>query len=63
MPLYKIIWCEGYAIANPKLITFNELKEDHWNLNDATLKRISQLKLGQKIEVSDANCRFVIGVE
>ncbi len=30
---FKVEWKEGYPKTKPKIVSFDELKQDHWNLD------------------------------
>ena len=30
---FKVEWKEGYPETKPKIVSFDELKQDHWNLD------------------------------
>ena len=30
---FRVEWKEGYPKTKPKIVSFDELKQDHWNLD------------------------------
>ena len=51
---FKVEWKEGYPETKPKIVSFDELKQDHWNLDaygENIIGDLADLNVNQSLEV------------
>ena len=51
---FKVEWKEGYPETKPKIVSFDELKQDHWNLDaygENIIGDLADLNVNQSLDV------------
>ena len=51
---FKVEWKEGYPKTKPKIVSFDELKQDHWNLDaygENIIGDLADLNVNQSLDV------------
>ncbi len=51
---FKVEWKEGYPKIKPKIVSLEELKQDHWNLDaygENIIGNLADLNVNQSLDV------------
>jgi hypothetical protein len=51
---FRVEWKEGYPKTKPKIVSFDELKQDHWNLDaygENIIGDLADLNVNQSLDV------------
>ena len=54
MTKFKVEWKEGYPKCDPQIVSLEELKQDHWNLDaygDDVISNLCNLDINESLDV------------